>query len=225
MRCWNKIENFHVFYENVEKKHKSFRKFVLEEDAVDIKEERNQDDESFVQDHLQIYRDSEMIIGGIETVEKNPLDSKQNQNYHDDVDFGIDYDSNTSDDYEPSENSDAEDTTSEYITKALKKENEIKRNIGRKLLNKSDGKIDVHEKRKISHRLDPKLTEQLIKKHISMLCDLCVFSGNTFADIVAHFKIHHAKVQPYIMCCNRKFTRSYCIDQHAAIHENPDSFR
>lgn len=73
--------------------------------------------------------------------------------------------------------------------------------------------------------LDPILTEQMIKKHINMICDLCVFVGSSFPDMVTHFKKYHPKVRPYIMCCERKFTKRYYVAQHALKHEDPNYFR
>lgn len=164
------------------------------------------------------------ITNGECDIQKNPLENEQNSGDWNDKDFDTESESATSDDCELSDYSDSEAILRDGEIKK-DKETEInskKRKPKQTFYNKSE---DRPKKKRSSHRLDPLLTEQLIKKHIKMLCDLCVYSGSIFADIITHFKENHPNIQPYIMCCNRKFTRSYCIDQHAIIHENPDSFR
>lgn len=73
--------------------------------------------------------------------------------------------------------------------------------------------------------MDPSLTEEAIKKHVQMACNLCVYVGKTFSDITEHFKQHHIDVKPYVMCCNRKFTKNCILAEHAYIQENPKAFR
>ncbi|XP_037821307.1 transcription factor grauzone-like isoform X4 [Lucilia sericata] len=215
--CWNRIEDFHDFYQSVEKVHKTFKQnqhkldVVKEEIMPNIKleEDEHQDEITYENKLLQMEIDiKEAAENNIEqsVSERNPLDNEQ---FHSDGNEEENFDNEgsiTTDGYEPSDNSETEEVLNTEKSENVHKKKETK-------------------KKRSSHRLDPILIEQLIKKHIPMLCDLCVFSGKTFADIIAHFKEHHSQVQPYIMCCNRKFTRSYCIDQHAIIHENPDSFR
>lgn len=80
----------------------------------------------------------------------------------------------------------------------------------------------IRKKRK---RLDPKLTEEMIQKHISMICNLCNVDCKTFIEVGKHFKDCHPKIKPYIMCCNKRFTRRHYIAQHALQHEDPNCFR
>ncbi|KAM7342757.1 transcription factor grauzone-like isoform 2-T2 [Cochliomyia hominivorax] len=230
--CWPKIEDFHSFYQTVEDAHKLYqenqhKKFVIKQEIAIIKEEED------LQEHDQTCEDNRMKTE-FKDIEQQKVTDEALQNpleyehflsdYNEDDDFDNEH-ITSSDGYELSENSESENIINK--DKVDKKDNKraLKKKNKRKEENKINDKEDIPKRKKSSHHLDPILTEQLIKKHIPMLCDLCVFTGGTFSDIVAHFKEHHAEVQPYIMCCNRKFTRNYSIDQHAIIHENPDSFR
>ncbi|TMW42835.1 hypothetical protein DOY81_012087, partial [Sarcophaga bullata] len=84
-------------------------------------------------------------------------------------------------------------------------------------------KAGAKRKQIISH-LNPTETEEIIKKHIPMGCNLCVFVGKSFSDIIEHFKVAHAKIKPYILCCDRKLKKRFYIVQHALKHENPKCF-
>lgn len=213
----------------MEKTHKSFQQnrlkltTIKEEERINIKQEQELEDNNFDDKLMQLKVDIKELREHKEAVEKNPLENEQLHSDRNDEDLSNES-SSASDEYEPSVNSEFEDITNEKLENIVKRK-DVQGNIKRNFSDKTEQNVDVPKKKRSSHRLDPVLTEQLIKKHIPMLCDLCVFTGNSFADIAGHFKEHHSKVQPYIMCCNRKFTRSYCIDQHAIIHENPDSFR
>lgn len=82
----------------------------------------------------------------------------------------------------------------------------------------------ISKKQFINH-LSPTETEEIIKKHIPMGCNLCVFVGQSFSDIIEHFKMAHSKIKPYILCCDRKLKKRFYIVQHALKHENPKCFR
>lgn len=215
----------------MERSHKAFKESqvehttIKEEEITAIKQEQTDYEENSCDNILQLEIDLKESVSNEECdIQKNPLENVHNSGDWNDKDFDTESESATSDDCELSDYSDSEAI---LIDGAIKKDKETKiddknRKTKRKFYDKSE---DRPKKKRSSHRLDPLLTEQLIKKHIKMLCDLCVYSGSIFSDIVTHFKESHPNVQPYIMCCNRKFTRSYCIDQHAIIHENPNSFR
>lgn len=152
---------------------------------------------------------------------KNPLDD----NYDGEESLGI----NDSEDYEPSEISDEDNETEKKSSKSDNKKSRKPAKKKSQKKNTSNSKSSTNDdsvkKKRMSHRMDPILTEEIIKKHIPMACNLCVYVGETFSDITEHFKQHHDNVKAFIMCCDKKFTRSYCIAQHAYIHENPNSFR
>lgn len=81
------------------------------------------------------------------------------------------------------------------------------------------------KRKQIINQLNAAETEEIIKKHIPMGCNLCVFVGKSFSDIIEHFKVAHSKIKPYILCCDRKLKKRFYIVQHALKHENPKCFR
>lgn len=170
---------------------------------------------------LEIEIDDGQQNNDLESI-KNPLGDGQNELMDVESETGC----NTSDEYEPSEISDNdsgcddEKTLSEIKSKIVEK-----KTAKGKTLTKSKKKVVTAKKKRNGHRLDPIKTEEMIRKHIPMACQLCIYVGKTFADIVEHFKNHHPKARPHIICCDKKFTRSYVIAQHAIIHENPNSWR
>lgn len=66
--------------------------------------------------------------------------------------------------------------------------------------------------------------ENLIKKHLKMLCDLCPYTGTDFTDLTQHFKEQHPGMKSYIKCCTRKLNCPSDIIQHAQLHEDPNCF-
>lgn len=172
-----------------------------------------------------------------EIVKENPLESER-------IDVDIepkkepDDDSTNSsdDDYDNiSEGSEDEDSSGNESSskddkkeKAEKKAGKTKHDSKRSTTKKSevtDSKSSKAKKKWTDKFLDPVLTEKMIQKHINMVCDLCIFIGKTFPDMVSHFKKYHPKVRPYVMCCDRKFTKRYYVAQHALKHEDPNYFR
>lgn len=151
---------------------------------------------------------------------KNPLNEDEDENDNNGL-MDIDYDS----DYIPSDVSDRD-------CKVEKKAIKINQNISltgqerkksrRKICNKTEKNTNTLKKKRKS---DPDQPDEIVKKHIQMGCDLCIYVGKNFHDIIEHFKDHHDNVKPYIMCCDKKFTRTYSIAQHACLHEDPNYFR
>ncbi|XP_073813572.1 grauzone [Musca autumnalis] len=142
-----------------------------------------------------------------------------------------------SDDYEQSEYSNEEESTSpeeeeegvdEDVANKADSNKEKKKTERRKRKSKQTTKQqtdDVKKKRKVQYKFDHQHTEEMIQKHIPMGCNLCVYVGKTFADIVGHFKEFHQKIRPYIMCCDKKFTKRFYVAQHALKHEDPNCFK
>lgn len=164
----------------------------------------------------------------------NPLDETKSIDLDDDVNESEN--EGNSDEYEPYENSDDESSSSYDEEYTVQGEVGDKEDVGENDLNikkkKRKAQVetkkstdDVKKKRKIQFKLDPKHTEEMIQKHIPMGCNLCVFVGKTFSDIVEHFRQAHPKVRPYIMCCDKKFTKRFYVAQHALKHEDPNCFK
>ena len=152
---------------------------------------------------------------------KNPLNEDEDQNANNGS-MDIDYDS----DYSPSDISDQDYKVEKKAIKINQKTSltgQERKKSRRKICNKTEKNANALKKKRKSDRLD--LPDEIVKKHIQMGCDLCIYVGKNFHDIIEHFKDHHDDVKPYIMCCDKKFTRTYSIAQHACLHEDPNYFR
>lgn len=147
---------------------------------------------------------------------KNPLEEIEG-NFSSDDDNDEENTSESSDECEDKKNK-FSNTISDNIKKT-------KRRTREKVVKMKDKETKPKRKKQIFNRLDPIHTEEMIRKHIPMGCNLCVFVGKTFGDIVAHFKAEHSGVRPFITCCDKKFTKRFYVAQHAMKHENPTCFR
>ncbi|XP_037821305.1 transcription factor grauzone-like isoform X2 [Lucilia sericata] len=238
IHCWDKIKDFHDFYQTVEKSHKLFENQtndIKEEKPNVIKQEQDVFEENLMQVEVEIDVNASGEHGRGEVIKENPLEAERidedialEQESEDDSESSFNYGEN-SEISEGDESSAEEDKTKDVKSKKgnLEKDNNIEKVAKRKKFNKTEKKTgNSSSKKKWTDKfLDPILTEQMIKKHINMICDLCVFVGASFPDMVSHFKKYHPKVRPYIMCCDRKFTKRYYVAQHALKHEDPNYFR
>ncbi|XP_061396511.1 transcription factor grauzone-like [Musca vetustissima] len=250
--CWRTLKEFHEFYETVQKAHKQLEEnetvLIKEEEdeghapesVTTIKDEFDEpSEEEKPPNQLEVEMETNLsnIAMTANEVEKNPLED--DDHHHGIIDGDVDgYDSQHDSLYDAdyvaassapssssSSSSSAEDdhqpvetgTTNEKISKVKRKRRKQSMEESKK-----DESIAPRKKRK---RLDPKLTEQMIQKHISMICNLCNFDCKTFVEVGKHFKECHPKIKPYIMCCNKRFTRRHYIAQHALQHEDPNCFR
>lgn len=242
-QCWGKVKDFHEFYEAVERSHTHFQQNVAvkkeEKSCTNVKLES----ESFEENLMQVEIEIDANINenqNTELFKENPLEAKSANSPSDDTEYQQELENgrneSSSSEYQLSDGS--EESYSEDTKNRNKKQN-----ISTCLIKKSKS-AKANKKKEISYKniktgesgraarkkwtdkfLDPILTEQMIKKHINMICDLCVFNGSSFPDMVNHFKKYHPKVRPYIMCCDRKFTKRYYVAQHALKHEDPNYFR
>ncbi|XP_073813951.1 transcription factor grauzone-like [Musca autumnalis] len=242
-KCWNSIKDFHEFYENAEKAHTEF--FTLQRtQTFDIKEEQSTTEsipikEEFI-DTISEAKPEQAEVE-IETnigtktqegqLEKNPLEDDEDDGQNDDDsqhgslnDLDDDYVASALSSSFSSSAEEEELPAENIVTK--EKKSPVKRR--KKRLNKDEKtpkKDEGNIPRKKRKRLDPKLTEEMIQKHISMICNLCNFDCKTFMEVGKHFREFHPKIKPYIMCCNKRFTRRHYIAQHALQHEDPNCFR
>lgn len=219
----------------------------LQNQSADIKEEEKpctsaikQEHDGFEENLMQVEVEIDVnpnIELEAEVVKENPLESEridvdiEFKKEQDDDSSGSsdnDYD-DASDDSEDEESSGNESSTKDDKNeKAEKKAGKTKHDNKKSKTKKSDTNDSKNSKAKkkwTDKFLDPVLTEQMIQKHINMVCDLCIFIGKSFPDMVSHFKKYHPKVRPYVMCCDRKFTKRYYVAQHALKHEDPNYFR
>ncbi|XP_005179368.1 transcription factor grauzone [Musca domestica] len=232
-KCWNIIKEFHEFYQNAEKAHQK-----LQQEASAIKEEQSIEVSPIKEEFLDTYEEKptqleveiETNISSVipaDDFERNPLEDGDDYD-----DSQLDSVCDVDDDYiaSPATSSFSSSADEDQLTKiALEKEKKPKVRRKKRLEKTStQSKKDDEEAgviRKKRKRLDPKLTEEMIQKHISMICNLCNVDCKTFIEVGKHFKDCHPKIKPYIMCCNKRFTRRHYIAQHALQHEDPNCFR
>ncbi|KAM7345523.1 transcription factor grauzone-like [Cochliomyia hominivorax] len=239
--CWNKIYDFHEFYETVEKLHKEFQNvqqdldILKEEDdnkyinPESIKNELVDDDENCINEEKNLQLEIEIDLEEVNNI-RNPLEevmeneSMENTYDEEDGDYSNDDDntSTSSEEYE----SNIKELVEENKEKKTRNNDEKPKRCRRKKseVEKTEDNPPRKRKKAIFNRLDPVHTEEMILKHIPMGCNLCVFVGKTFGDIVKHFKADHPDVRPYITCCDKTFTKRFYVAQHAMTHENPDCF-
>lgn len=208
-----------MFYVTVEKAHEQLNK-----NATNIKEEITpsisnikQEDENSVSTEIEIDNVKNSVEFHLLSNTKNPLEECLDYDKEDECENYC-----YSDDGTASQISDESFEPEQKKKKCVQIKNKTSKSSA---ATKSSKRIEASTKKRMSHRLDPKTSEEVIKKHIQMACNLCLYVGNTFADIVDHFKDNHENIKPFIRCCDKKLTRGYCIAQHAYLHENPNSFR
>lgn len=148
---------------------------------------------------------------------KNPLEEIET-NFSSDDDDDDENSSGSSNEYQSKKETKSNTTISKNL-------NKTKGSTRERAVKTKDNEAKPKRKKQIFNRLDPIHTEEMIRKHIPMGCNLCVFVGKTFGDIVVHFKAEHSGVRPFITCCDKKFTKRFYVAQHAMKHENPTCFR
>lgn len=232
------MQDFHEFYQVSKKAHKEFHSyqsetFIIKEEetsmASPIKEELDEIDvekpthsEAPIDENINSAKHNEVYL------EKNPLDDDLHS-------IASDESGNEKDDYvdRSSMSSSASSSEGEQLVKTKKVQSKKiekrrvvtkrKSRLGKECTSKTSDEDNANKKKR--KRLDQKLAEEMIQKHIPMICNLCNFDCKSFTDVSKHFNEFHSKVKPYIMCCNKKFTRRHYIAQHALQHEDPNCFR
>lgn len=141
-------------------------------------------------------------------------------------------DNECSEDYDPSDSSDEKESISseDECLSTLTKKNRKKTYKTGGTANKNRTPIEqsiyeIRKKRKELYKIDEKHADEMILKYVPMGCDLCVFVGKTFPDIVEHFKEAHPRTRPYVTCCDKQFTKRCHLAQHALMHEDPNCFK
>lgn len=196
-----------------------------------IKQENDEVEEDYINVEKNLQLEIEIDYDQDKT-SKNPLEEcMENESSDSEEDYDNDedaYNSSSSEDFKPPIKKEAKENNTKSSKTSPKNSNKTKRCRRKKSeIEKTNSDSNTVPKRKkaVFNRLDPVHTEEMILKHIPMGCNLCVFVGKTFGDIVTHFKAEHPDVRPYITCCDKVFTKRFYVAQHAMTHENPNCFR
>ncbi|XP_062538414.1 transcription factor grauzone-like [Armigeres subalbatus] len=221
--CWLKIEEFHLFYCEVEELHA--HQLYPHIQLLEIKQEIGTTAEDFMEaegdvDSGELYAikgekpsyegDEKVCIeaDGIEKIRKSlrPLKVKDPID-DDDVKSEIeDEDSNAGD--EDYKHSDSEYTNSDGSNTAEEAEGCSKRT-------KKHPKATKEEKLAI---------QKYISEHILLECDTCAVRYITIKELHEHSMEDHNKPAT-VLCCNRSISNRFRFEEHIRYHLNPNRFK
>ncbi|XP_061391978.1 zinc finger protein OZF-like, partial [Musca vetustissima] len=75
-------------------------------------------------------------------------------------------------------------------------------------------------------RKTPKEIDEIIAKwKPSLNCEVCPKSFPTFTLLKSHFQAEHPNQEFFVSCCGRKLKYRFRVEEHAAIHMNPATFK
>ncbi|XP_061396512.1 transcription factor grauzone-like [Musca vetustissima] len=199
--CWNKLADFHEFYENVTAAHAQLgtavARNIVGDDNITIKEEFLEGSDPFEAEEDTLTDDPFLNIA----LETDGIDSSNGGQQ-----IITDKNTHAEDETQPAGDSDSD--TSTTTTRSNRKQSQ---------------KLSKKQRRNYFRLLEE--NSELIKKHIRMFCQICQYYSEDFCDIVAHYKEKHGDTKPHIKCCERKLDCPSDILQHAYYHEDPNSFK
>ncbi|XP_055378833.1 transcription factor grauzone-like [Condylostylus longicornis] len=207
--CWNVIKNFHILYEEVEKKHKNLN--LLKKDLAKF------DDN----DEFQIKHEYKSLTLNKSVDDLQPFNSDNVHisapNFH----------------WEEIKCKDEENSTDGFVsieeTDQLNCQNrkKLKKKVTPTARKKTSKKATPEAKQKSSaEKTGNRFHEEdkMITNFIKMACDICSKEERNFSNLKRHFKSVHNE-NGYVICCNKKFfKRSWLVD-HIGKHLNPESFK
>lgn len=110
-----------------------------------------------------------------------------------------------------------------YVTRQLMTSKRMKRKAER---DESSKKKDCPEKVKGRSSIKSNSEDdEMVKKYIPMICELCTFISTDYSSIRKHFRKQHPKMKSYVRCCNKKLFHRLEIVRHAYKHDNPEFFK
>ncbi|XP_004522659.2 transcription factor grauzone [Ceratitis capitata] len=101
------------------------------------------------------------------------------------------------------------------------KKSKVAKKVAHKI-HKEERTIKLRHRYVVKSKLED---DAMVKKYIPMICELCTFIGEDYSSVAKHFRKEHAKVKPYIRCCNKKLFLRQDIIHHAYRHDNPEFFK
>lgn len=210
MECWQKVEDFHNFYEHIENAHLALEQIKTEEktnenneqmELLDATEEPETATKGFVIDKMETEYDSDY--------------------YNDMEDFDDTHDnlleSNELNDKRLENKQSAEDSSNN--TESANDDNDKDIKIKRRIYNTYTKSNEINDKRSIEE-----LDEFIAKEFGQIKCDLCSIPLKDFTETNNHFQKHH-KQQAYVKCCEKKFRYRNLLVDHLNCHLNPEYFK
>lgn len=81
------------------------------------------------------------------------------------------------------------------------------------------------ETRKLPHcKVLQRRNDELLRRYMSMVCDLCGDAFDTFEEAVQHHQLQHGDDAGYVVCCGKKYKKKPRAVLHCHWHENPRQF-
>uniref|UniRef100_A0A0K8UXT7 Transcription factor grauzone n=2 Tax=Bactrocera latifrons TaxID=174628 RepID=A0A0K8UXT7_BACLA len=211
-KCWDLVETFHKFYENVKQVHKeaayAIKSVTFETDSFEIKEEVMSNDDTQVESvteykikveefilppstsHTDICNPSEMVSEDLEIKDEVLIE-------------------------ECMENSVSSYEYSSY-SEELESENEGDRYSKRK--------SRIINKPKSVSKKTAELDEYIAKKNFQFTCCICQIPLEDFTHLKSHFSEAH-QTSGYVLCCGKKIRQRGLLIDHINFHEDPDYFK
>ncbi|XP_058443330.1 zinc finger protein 62 homolog [Malaya genurostris] len=209
--CWEKIDEFHKFYCEVQERWSGKSELL---DAV-VKTEQ-----LFDEDEPQ----SELFTCALIKVE--------NENKLQPVIFTSDEEDSEENYIEMNVTDNDDDYVPDAIDSEVKQEGESSENsteessmpIGkrRKITQKSSSsqKESIPRKRHPSSRKGMNLKQNsLVAKYVELVCDICKHRSETFSRLLLHYRRIH-QIQGYVTCCDRVFQKKLSLFEHLHRHES-----
>lgn len=109
-----------------------------------------------------------------------------------------------------------------YVTPQLMSSKKMKRNKRDEPTRRNDWPEKVKGRSNIKSNSED---DEMVKKYIPMICELCTFISEDYSSIRKHFRKQHPKIKSYVRCCNKKLFHRLEIVRHAYKHDNPEFFK
>lgn len=232
--CWNKLTDFHEYYENVRTAHEQL-------ETLSTKSKDHGHDSIIVKEEFQVISPNNSIRNVIGTEDMLTGDPFLNIDLPSDDTHEV-KEQLTENGRQEQDEKDIESENSTTHCWAADTESDDSEdskplaNVSRELQEDKTKQSEVIQTRKkrLPRQKPPKQrkchllleqNEQLIKKHIHMLCQICNYNCDDFKNVIAHYKTKHTDTKPHIICCDRKLDCPSDVLQHAYYHEDPNYFK
>ncbi|XP_062542555.1 zinc finger protein 91-like [Armigeres subalbatus] len=211
--CWEKIEDFHKFYCDVEQ--------LWGRDGKEIKTEQ-----LFNEDEQQQKLFACELIKEIETRKEDRFDISSDVDFDDKL---SDYISDTNKpedctteniiDSEIREESNIDDNSEEDSTLPIARRcRSFKRNVA--TFSSSE---PIRKQRKINSQRKTNIERnEFILKNVDLRCNRCEHRSTTLSRLFLHYRRNH-DMQGYVICCDRKFQKKSTLFDHLCRHESNDN--
>ncbi|KAH8319746.1 hypothetical protein KR074_004907 [Drosophila pseudoananassae] len=238
VNCWNKVSNFHEFYQAVEKAHRLLtERFSLKSGQDPPKTEAPEDQLLLEQEEADDDADDEndQIAGGLASDDES-TESFSNEQFLNEV---ITQQEDVKETTQPEAKEVASIATAErretrsstkiksQVTEELPPPAVTKVPVSKKRTKKNSSKAEAiltKNKRYVDYKQSMLAIDAKIAAHMRLTCDVCHEGQETFLLLCKHMmQAHHRK--GYAVCCNKKFYKRSFLTDHIDRHSDPEKFK